>query len=46
LETVVDAGPVRDLILKLLSIGAEGAIEYTVNKVVEGPDPRAWAVSS
>jgi ATP phosphoribosyltransferase len=33
-ETVVDEGVVRDLIPKLLSAGAEGIIEYPLNKVV------------
>jgi|TARA_Y100000031_G_C8179479_1_gene365726 ATP phosphoribosyltransferase len=33
-ETVVNVGLVRDLIPKLLSIGAEGVIEYPLNKVV------------
>ena len=33
-ESVVDAGTVRDLIPKLLSAGAEGIIEYPLNKVV------------
>jgi ATP phosphoribosyltransferase len=33
-ETVVNAELVRDLIPKLLSIGAEGVIEYPLNKVV------------
>ena len=32
-ETVVDADAVRDLISKLLSLGAEGIIEYPLNKV-------------
>ena len=33
-ESVVDAGTVRDLIPRLLSAGAEGIIEYPLNKVV------------
>jgi ATP phosphoribosyltransferase len=33
-EIVVDAGVVRDLIPKLLKAGAEGIIEYPLNKVV------------
>jgi len=33
-ETVVDSGVVRDLIPKLLRSGAEGIIEYPLNKVV------------
>jgi len=33
-ETVVDTGIVRDLIPKLLKHGAEGIIEYPLNKVV------------
>ena len=33
-ESVVDAGTVRDLIPKLLGAGAEGIIEYPLNKVV------------
>ena len=33
-EIVVDVGVVRDLIPKLLSAGAEGSIEYPLNKVV------------
>lgn len=33
-ETVVDEGVVRDLIPKLLNAGAEGIIEYPLNKVV------------
>ena len=33
-EIVVDAGTVRDLIPRLLSAGAEGIIEYPLNKVV------------
>ena len=33
-ESVVDAGVVRDLIPKLLAAGAEGIIEYPLNKVV------------
>jgi len=33
-ETVVDTGTVRDLIPKLLKSGAEGIIEYPLNKVV------------
>jgi ATP phosphoribosyltransferase len=33
-EIVVDAGVVRDLIPKLLQAGAEGIIEYPLNKVV------------
>ncbi len=33
-ESVVNAGTVRDLIPKLLSAGAEGIIEYPLNKVV------------
>ena len=34
LETVVDAGLVRDLIPQLRSAGAEGILEYTLNKVI------------
>lgn len=33
-ETVVDAGKVRDLIPRLRSAGAEGIIEYALNKVI------------
>jgi ATP phosphoribosyltransferase len=33
-ETVVDTSIVRDLIPKLLKHGAEGIIEYPLNKVV------------
>lgn len=33
-EIVVDSGTVRDLIPKLLTAGAEGIIEYPLNKVV------------
>ena len=33
-ESVVDSGTVRDLIPRLLSAGAEGIIEYPLNKVV------------
>ena len=33
-ESVVDAGVVRDLIPRLLDAGAEGIIEYPLNKVV------------
>ncbi len=33
-ESVVDAGTVRDLIPELLKAGAEGIIEYPLNKVV------------
>jgi ATP phosphoribosyltransferase len=33
-ESVVDAGTVRDLIPELLNAGAEGIIEYPLNKVV------------
>ena len=33
-ESVVDAGTVRDLIPELLDAGAEGIIEYPLNKVV------------
>jgi len=33
-ETVVDSGEVRRLIPKLLKAGAEGIIEYPLNKVV------------
>ena len=33
-ETVVDAGVVRDLIPKLMKEGAEGIIEYPLNKVI------------
>jgi ATP phosphoribosyltransferase len=33
-ETVVDTSIVRDLIPKLLKNGAEGIIEYPLNKVV------------
>jgi len=33
-EIVVDSGTVRDLIPKLLKAGAEGIIEYPLNKVV------------
>jgi len=45
-EIVVNVGLARDFIPKLLSIGAEGVIRYPLNKVVQGPNPRAWAVSS
>ncbi|MEN6622208.1 MAG: ATP phosphoribosyltransferase [Smithella sp.] len=34
IETVADAGKVRDLIPKLLDAGAEGIIEYPLNKVI------------
>lgn len=34
LETVVDAGLVRDLIPRLRAMGAEGILEYTLNKVI------------
>jgi ATP phosphoribosyltransferase len=34
LETVVDSKVVRDLIPKLISLGAEGIIEYSLNKVI------------
>lgn len=34
LETVVDAGLVRDLIPRLRAGGAEGILEYTLNKVI------------
>jgi len=34
IEIVVDEGVVRDLIPKLISLGAEGIIEYSLNKVV------------
>ena len=33
-ESVVNVGAVRDLIPRLLSLGAEGVIEYPLNKVV------------
>jgi ATP phosphoribosyltransferase len=33
-ETVVDSSIVRDLIPKLMQNGAEGIIEYPLNKVV------------
>ena len=33
-ESVVDSSVVRDLIPKLLKNGAEGIIEYPLNKVV------------
>jgi ATP phosphoribosyltransferase len=33
-ETVVDSGLVRDLIPRLRAAGAEGIIEFTLNKVV------------
>jgi ATP phosphoribosyltransferase len=33
-ESVVDTGVVRDLIPKLLKAGAEGIIEYPLNKVL------------
>jgi len=33
-ETVVDAKVVRDLIPTLISVGAEGIIEYPLNKVI------------
>ena len=33
-ETIIDAGLVRDLIPKLLKEGAEGIIEYPLNKVL------------
>lgn len=34
LETVVDSGLVRDLIPQLRAVGAEGILEYTLNKVI------------
>ena len=34
LETVVDADLVRDLIPRLRAQGAEGILEYTLNKVI------------
>lgn len=34
IETVADSGKVRDLIPKLLEAGAEGIIEYPLNKVI------------
>jgi len=34
LETVVDAGQVRDLIPRLRAEGAEGILEYGLNKVI------------
>jgi len=34
LETVVDSGLVRDLIPRLRKIGAEGILEYSLNKVI------------
>jgi len=34
LETVVDAKVVRDLIPSLISAGAQGIIEYPLNKVI------------
>ena len=34
IETVVDTGVVRDLIPRLLEAGAEGIIEYPLNKVI------------
>ena len=34
LETVVDSRVVRDLIPKLISLGAQGIIEYSLNKVI------------
>jgi ATP phosphoribosyltransferase len=33
-ETIVDTGLVRDLIPQLLKVGAEGIIEYPLNKVL------------
>ncbi|PKN32752.1 MAG: ATP phosphoribosyltransferase, partial [Deltaproteobacteria bacterium HGW-Deltaproteobacteria-19] len=33
-ETIVDAGIVRDLIPLLKEAGAEGIIEYSLNKVI------------
>jgi len=33
-ETVVDTGVVRDLIPELLKEGAEGIIEYPLNKII------------
>ncbi|MCG8563576.1 MAG: ATP phosphoribosyltransferase [Desulfobacterales bacterium] len=33
-ETIIDAGLVRDLIPQLLKVGAEGIIEYPLNKVL------------
>jgi ATP phosphoribosyltransferase len=33
-ETVVGTGVVRDLIPELLNVGAEGIIEYPLNKVI------------
>jgi len=33
-ETVISQHEVRDLIPRLLKVGAEGIIEYTLNKVI------------
>jgi ATP phosphoribosyltransferase len=33
-ETVVDSSQVRDLIPRLINAGAEGIIEYPLNKVI------------
>jgi len=33
-ETVVDARVVRDLIPRLMDAGAQGIIEYSLNKVI------------
>lgn len=34
IETVVDTGVVRDIIPQLLEAGAQGIIEYPLNKVI------------
>jgi ATP phosphoribosyltransferase len=34
LETIIDERVVRDLVPKLKSVGAEGIIEYPLNKVI------------
>ena len=36
LEIVVDTAVVRDLLPKLVAAGAEGIIEYPLNKVIDG----------
>lgn len=34
IETVIDTGAVRDIIPRLLDAGAQGIIEYPLNKVI------------
>jgi ATP phosphoribosyltransferase len=34
IESVIDTGVVRDIIPRLLEAGAEGIIEYPLNKVI------------